>query len=316
MSKIGVFVCHCGNNIAGTVDVHSVVEEVLRHPDVCFAIDYKYMCSDPGQQLIKDSILEHDLDGVVVAACSPAMHETTFRRTVSGAGVNPYRCESANIREQVSWVHQKDPLSATSKATAIARSIVEKVRGNEELVPLTMSVNQRALIIGGGIAGMQTALDIADAGYPVILTLSEMKAWAVTWPCSLVLILISQLPLICFNKKIEQVENHPSDPGAERSTGDRAIWLCGQFQGPYELEFDDVNQEANPFNFDVGAIIVATGWQPYDLKRLPEYGCRNDHGRCRRFDLRANAGFGGAHPPPIRWENCQRDCFRPVCRFT
>ena len=136
MSRIGVFVCHCGHNIAGTVDVEAVAREVQNHPDVVFAVDYKYMCSDPGQNLIKESITEHNLDGVVVAACSPAMHETTFRRAVSAVGMNPYRCESANIREQVSWVHQDDIQAATEKAVQIARSIVEKVSGNEELSEL------------------------------------------------------------------------------------------------------------------------------------------------------------------------------------
>src|SRR5512137_587150 len=100
MSRIGVFVCHCGHNIAGTVDVAKVVEQVQQHSDVVFAIDYKYMCSDPGQQLIRESIAKYHLDGVVVAACSPAMHETTFRRTVASADLNPIQCESANIREQ------------------------------------------------------------------------------------------------------------------------------------------------------------------------------------------------------------------------
>ena len=123
MSKIGVFVCHCGHNIAGAVDVEVVAAEARRHPGVAFATDYKYVCSDPGQQLIRDSIVEHNLDGIVVAACSPAMHETTFRRTVEGVGLNPYRCESANIREQVSWVHLHDKRGATVKALEIVRSI-------------------------------------------------------------------------------------------------------------------------------------------------------------------------------------------------
>ncbi len=169
MSKIGVFVCHCGHNIAGTVDVEAVAQQATQHPDVSFATDYKYMCSDPGQQLIRDSIAEHGLDGVVVAACSPAMHETTFRRAVDGAGLNSFRCESANIREQVSWVHQKEKPEATVKALDITRSIVKKVAGNEELEPLKLPLTRRTLIIGGGIAGIQAALDVGDAGYPVIL---------------------------------------------------------------------------------------------------------------------------------------------------
>ena len=269
MAKIGVFVCHCGHNIAGTVDVHSVVEEVLRHPDVGFAIDYKYMCSDPGQQLIKDSILEHGLDGVVVAACSPAMHETTFRRTVSGAGINPYRCESANIREQVSWVHQKDPVSATSKATAITRSIVEKVKHNEELQPLTMPVTQRVLVIGGGIAGMQAALDIADAGYPVILVervghlggnMARLSGTYINFTAASGLL----------QRKINRIESHPM---IQVLTGARLAELSG-YVGNFKarLELVDGSLEANSFNFEVGAVVVATGWQPYDLKKLPEYG--------------------------------------------
>src|SRR5512135_3393693 len=104
MSRVGVFVCHCGHNIAGTIDVAQVVTRLRSQAEVAFTADYKYMCSDPGQQLIRQSIAEHELDAVVVAACSPAMHETTFRKTVAAAGVNPYRCESANIREQISWV--------------------------------------------------------------------------------------------------------------------------------------------------------------------------------------------------------------------
>jgi len=135
MRRIGVFVCHCGTNIAGSVDVERVAEEMRAYPQVAFATDYKYMCSDPGQNLIKEAIQEHELDGVVVSACSPAMHEVTFRRTAESAGLNPYQCEIANIREQVSWVHQDDGEAATRKAIETIRTIVEKVRYNESLMP-------------------------------------------------------------------------------------------------------------------------------------------------------------------------------------
>jgi heterodisulfide reductase subunit A2 len=269
MGKIGVFVCHCGNNIAGTVDVQSVVEEVLRHPDVGFAIDYKYMCSDPGQQLIIDSILEYGLDGVVVAACSPAMHETTFRRTVSGANINPFRCESANIREQVSWVHQKDPVSATSKAAAIARSIVEKVKGNEELEPFIMPVNQRLLVIGGGIAGMQAALDVAEAGFPVILVEREKHLGGNMARLSGTYINFSAAPELLQNK-IMRVESHPFIQVLTGACLTELSGYVGNFKARVELKSAD--QDANPFNFDVGGIIVATGWQPYDMQALTEYG--------------------------------------------
>jgi heterodisulfide reductase subunit A len=169
MRKIGVFICHCGTNIAGPVDVQRVAEEISEYPGVAFATDYKYMCSDPGQNLIKESIREHNLDGVVVSACSPTMHEVTFRRTTESAGVNPYQCEIANIREQVSWVHQDDTQAATLKAIETIRTIIEKVRYNESLVPFYLPLVKRALVIGGGIAGMTAALDIAGAGYPVVL---------------------------------------------------------------------------------------------------------------------------------------------------
>jgi heterodisulfide reductase subunit A2 len=273
MSRIGVFVCHCGLNIAGTVDVQAVVEEARRHPDVGFAIDYKYMCSDPGQQLIKDSIAEHNLDGVVVAACSPAMHETTFRRTVGGAGLNPYRCESANIREQVSWVHEKEKEAATLKAAAIARSIVEKVKGNEELVPLTLPLNHRALVIGGGVAGMQAALDIAAAGYPVILVEREEHLGGNMARLSGSYLNFKAASDL-FQKLIERVKNHPY---IQVLTSARVVELSG-YVGNFEVrvKVDETSpqagSEASEFTFDLGAIIVATGWQRYDMRRLPEYG--------------------------------------------
>ncbi|MFQ6001883.1 MAG: FAD-dependent oxidoreductase, partial [Anaerolineae bacterium] len=175
MRRVGVFICHCGKNIAGTVDVERVTEAVRSYPGVAYSIDYLYMCSDPGQDLIKEAIAERGLERVVVAACSPAMHETTFRRTVAAAGLNPYLCEVANIREQCSWVHRDDTERATLKAIQIIETIVEKVRHDEPLVPLTMPIVRRALIIGGGIAGLQAASDIAAAGYEVILVEREER---------------------------------------------------------------------------------------------------------------------------------------------
>ena len=169
MSRIGVFICHCGINIASTVDVERVAEEVGQHPEVVYATDYKYMCSNPGQQLVRDAIVEHDLDGVVVAACSPLMHEKTFRRTAAAAGLNAYRCEMANIREQCSWVHQHEPARATEKAIEVVQTVVERVSRDEELEPFRLPLTKRALVIGGGIAGMQAALDVANAGFPVVL---------------------------------------------------------------------------------------------------------------------------------------------------
>jgi heterodisulfide reductase subunit A len=166
--KIGVFVCHCGINIAGTVDVKRVAHELSEFPGVSYAVDYVYMCSDPGQNLIIETIRDKKLDGVVVACCSPNLHESTFRRAAQSAGLNAFECEIANIREQCSWVH-KEKEKATDKAIKITRGIVEKLRWNEPLQPIKVPVTKRALIIGGGIAGIQAALDLANSDIEVVL---------------------------------------------------------------------------------------------------------------------------------------------------
>jgi len=166
--RIGVFVCHCGLNIERTVDTKAVAEALRTHPGVVHVEDYDYMCSDPGQQLIKEAIAEHRLTGGVVAACSPAMHEPTFRRAAEEAGLNPYLFEMANIREHCSWVHL-DRNEATRKAIRIAKTLIEKVKGNHPLEPVQIGHVEKCLVIGGGITGIQAALDVADAGFEVLL---------------------------------------------------------------------------------------------------------------------------------------------------
>ena len=166
MQRIGVFVCWCGTNIAGTVDVKTVAETLGHEQGVVFSTDYQYMCSQAGQNIIKDAIKEHKLTGVVICSCSPRMHEATFRKTVAAAGLNSYMLEVANIREQCSWVH-KDKLTGTAKAILLGKAAIAKVNLNTPLTPGESPVTKRALVIGGGIAGIQTALDIADAGFPV-----------------------------------------------------------------------------------------------------------------------------------------------------
>jgi heterodisulfide reductase subunit A len=168
MSKIGVFVCHCGENIGATVDCEKVAQTALQFEGVAFATDYKYMCSEPGQSKIKDAIREKGLDGVVVAACSPRMHEPTFRKTCAEAGLNPFMCEMSNIREHCSWVHEKNN-ETTEKAIDLVRMLVEKTKRNKPLNPIKVPVTKKALIIGGGIAGIQAGLDIANAGQKVIM---------------------------------------------------------------------------------------------------------------------------------------------------
>ncbi len=170
--RIGVFVCHCGENIGKTVDCPAVAKEVIKFPNVVYAIDYKYMCSDPGQNMIKQAITEHKLNAVVVASCSPHMHEKTFRKACSAAGLNPYMCEIANIREHCSWVHDNIE-EATKKAIDLIRMTVERVKFNAPLAEIKVPITKKALVIGGGISGIQAALDIAGAGFKVILVEKE-----------------------------------------------------------------------------------------------------------------------------------------------
>jgi heterodisulfide reductase subunit A2 len=168
MSKIGVFVCHCGENISATVDCAKVAEAAGKYDGVTFSVDYKYMCSDPGQTLIKNAITEKGLTGVVVASCSPRMHEPTFRKACAEARLNPYMCEMANLREHCSWVHEKGE-ETTEKAIDLVRILVEKIKYNQSLDAIKVPVTKTALVIGGGIAGIQASLDIANTGHNVIL---------------------------------------------------------------------------------------------------------------------------------------------------
>lgn len=172
MSKIGVFVCHCGENISATVDCARVADVASKYDGVTFSVDYKYMCSDPGQTIIKNAIVEKGLTGVVVASCSPRMHEPTFRKACDEAGLNPYMCEMANLREHCSWVHEKGE-ETTEKAIDLVRILVEKIKYNQSLDAIKVPVTKTALVIGGGIAGIQASLDIANTGHKVILIEKE-----------------------------------------------------------------------------------------------------------------------------------------------
>ena len=155
MPRIGVFVCQCGNNIASTVDTAKVAEEMAKLPGVVLTEDYKFMCSSPGQDMLKETVAKNKLDGIVVAACSPHMHEKTFRKAVEKAGLNPYKCEIANIREQCSWVHHDTTKKVgTKKSIDLTRMVIERLKRNKNLTKISIPVNKRALVIGGGIAGI------------------------------------------------------------------------------------------------------------------------------------------------------------------
>jgi heterodisulfide reductase subunit A len=169
MTRIGVYVCHCGLNIAGVVDVEKVAEYAKTLKDVAVARHYTYMCSEPGQSMIQDDIKAKKLDRIVIATCSPRMHEETFRRAVAEAGLNPYLTEIVNLREHVSWAHTHEPEKATEKAKALVRMGVARVRLLEPLENRKVSVEKSVLVVGGGIAGIQTSLDLANAGFKVYL---------------------------------------------------------------------------------------------------------------------------------------------------
>lgn len=171
--RVGVYICHCGHNIAGTVDVEAIAEWAAELPHVAVSKEYKFMCSSLGQELIEEDIKENGLTHVVVAACSPHMHEPTFRQAVSRAGLNPYLFEMANIREHASWVHPDDMNAATDKAKAIVAGAVRRVLNLEPLEPFKAPINDTTLVVGGGIAGINAALEIAEAGHKVIMVERE-----------------------------------------------------------------------------------------------------------------------------------------------
>ena len=167
--RIGVYVCHCGLNIAQTVDCKKVADDVAGAEGVVVSKDIVYACSEPGQQQIKQDILDNGLDRVVIASCSPRLHEATFKKMIDSVGLNPYMLDMANLREQCSWVHMGDRAGATCKAETLVNMSISRVRQLEPLFEETLPLTARALVIGGGIAGIQAALDLADTGYDVTL---------------------------------------------------------------------------------------------------------------------------------------------------
>jgi len=187
-NRIGVFICHCGSNIAGVVDVEAVAEAIKDMPNVEYVSDYKYVCSKPGQALLKDKINKHRLNSIVIAACSPRMHEPTFRQAMRDSGLNPYMLEIANIREHVSWIHYDDPEAATEKSIDLVRMAVARARLLEPLKETEVDVKKSTMIIGAGIAGISASLDLANAGFKVYLVEKEatiggkMARWDKTFP--------------------------------------------------------------------------------------------------------------------------------------
>ncbi len=263
--RIGVYICHCGINIAATVDVQKVTEFAATLPGVVVARNYLYMCSDPGQALIRHDIEAEGLTGVVVASCSPRMHEPTFRGAAQQAGLNPYCLEMANIREQCSWVHS-DRAKATEKAQWLVASVVAKVA---RLVPLDsreVAVTPGALIIGGGVAGMVAALDIADAGFPVYLVEKTDRLGGRV--AGLDRLFPAMEPVTgLLSPLIERVRSHPRVTLLLSSQVTGVEGYVGNFQAQVETA-----GHSAPLVLPVGVIIVATGYDLFDPRRKPELG--------------------------------------------
>ena len=262
--KVGVYVCHCGINIASTVDVEAVTEFARQLANVVVARNYQYMCSDPGQALIKQDIEELGLDKVVVAACSPRMHEPTFRVVVQEAGINPYFLEQANIREQCSWVHEEGE-DTTEKAMRLVAAAVAKASLYQPLEEREVGVIPAALIIGGGIAGLEAALDIAEAGYRVYLVEREehlgghMAQLNRTFPT-----LESAAELL--SQTIAQVQEHPNIEVMTASEVEEVEGYVGNFTIKVGRKRSGETTE-----LEVGTIIVATGYEPFDPRQKPEF---------------------------------------------
>ncbi len=261
--RVGVYICHCGINIAATVDVAAVTAFSVRLPGVVVARDYTYMCSDPGQALIKDDIAQHDLNRVVVASCTPRMHELTFRATVAEAGLNPYCFEMVNIREQCSWVHQNGT-DATRKAAELVASGVAKVVRTQPLQDREAPVTPAALVIGGGVAGMQASLDIANTGFDVSLVegKKQLGGHAVllqrTFPTG-------EPAAELVGSLLKRVIAHPHI----RVLCEARVTNVSGFVGNFVIS---VQHGKETSEFKVGVIIVATGFELFDPRRKPELG--------------------------------------------
>ncbi len=276
--RIGVYICHCGVNIAATVDVEDVAEAAADLPGVVIARDYTYMCSDPGQELIKRDIREHGLNRVVVASCSPRMHEPTFRAAAQQGGVNPYQVEMANIREQCSWVH-KNKEKGTDKAKLLVASAVAKAARLGALESREVDVIPGVLVIGGGVAGMTAALDVADAGIHAFLVEKDdhlggrVADLNRTFPA-----LDSASDLL--QPLIERVQTHPHVTVLLNSEVSEVDGYVGNFQVRVSSLGDGETGEPKGEStgasalesIDVGSIVVATGYDVFNPDRKPEFG--------------------------------------------
>lgn len=261
--RIGVYVCWCGTNIAKMVDVERVAKEIEHLPDVVIAKNYKYMCSDPGQELIINDIKEHNLNRVVVSACSPRIHELTFRKALENAGLNPYMFEMANIREHVAWVHE-DKEAATRKARALVAAAINRVKWHESLDKRTVEIDPATLVIGGGIAGLSAAIEIADAGKKVFLVEKSEKLGGQVANLDLTFPYMDSAQQL-LQPKIEKVRNHPNVEVYLNTSIDEVFGYVGNFETKF-------SQNGKEVELKFGNVIVATGLKTFDPGKIEGYG--------------------------------------------
>jgi len=310
--RIGVYICHCGINIAATVDVAAVAEYTARLPGVVVARDYTYMCSDPGQALIKEDIAVLHLDRVVVASCSPLMHEPTFRATVAEAGVNPYCFEMANIREQCSWVHLEGS-TTTEKAIQLVSAAVAKAALLEPLEVRTVPVVPSALVIGGGIAGLQAALDIAEAGFGVTLVERSLQLGGHTVQLQRTFPTLEAVQAFV-PSLIEKVQDHPR---IQVLVASEVVEICG-YVGNFQARVQSGDKVTD---VSAGAIIVATGFEIFDARRKPELGYGKYPQVITTWDFEQLAAgpikIGGNEPQKVVFIQCvgsrDRSLGNPYC---
>ena len=261
--RIGVYVCWCGTNIAKMVDVEKVAEEIGKMPNVVVSKNYKYMCSDPGQDLIIKDIKENNLNRVVVAACSPRIHELTFRKALENAGLNPYLFQMANIREHVSWVHM-DREVATKKAKSLITAAVRRVNFHEELQKRTVEVDPATLVIGGGITGISAALEIANSGRQVYLIEKKSNLGGMVSNLDLLYPYMDSAQNL-INPKIKLVKNHPFVKVFLNTEINQVFGYVGNFSTKFKHLGEDIELK-------FGNIIVATGLRAYSPESIHAYG--------------------------------------------
>jgi len=268
--RIGVYVCHCGVNISATVDVEDVAQAAASLPGVVVARDYTYMCSDPGQMLIREDIREYGLNRVVVASCSPRMHEPTFRAAAQHEGVNPYQVEMANIREQCSWVH-KDRDEATRKAKALVASAVAKARRLEALEEREVDVIPSVVVIGGGIAGMAAALDVADTGFAAYLVERTDHLGGRVADLNRTFPTLESVPDL-LEPLVARVLDHENITVFLNSEVSHVDGYVGNFQVTVSSGAQGDDGTPSELEIQAGAIIVATGYDVFNPDRKPEFG--------------------------------------------